>query len=684
MKKFLSTILVLLLVLTQLPLTVLAKEDELDKSKLLPVFSIENTDIPQGDAGSTVSLSMNIKNTGYSAKDVIITPVFEGTSPFTVNNLTNSVTLPKINGNSTENIKISLSISPDAAPGNYPIKLSFRYKNSYDYEGTFEEVIYVRVTGKSTLPKLIIQKVTPNPEVVGPGENVKVNIMFENKGSIEAKDVTVKLEGLKNDGGLYIASGSDTEYINRVPGGSVSYVSFNLKAANNIKKGSHELDVSFSYGKDIKETQKIYINVGGKGGQSSNILIENLQYPTTAIKPNKDFVLKFDLRNNGSLEASNVLVKVESSDPAVVPKTASIKKINSIPANEKESLEFIFSPTPDATTKNYPINITIEYEDELNQGSENKYQLTQYVGVYVEKAGDDGKGKPKLIIDKYSFEPNIANAGENFVMNLSFYNTNSQKAVKNIKIFLTSDEKTDKESNSAGGSVFTPVDSSNTFYIDNIPPKGRVEKKITMFSVPDAQAKTYTLTANFEYEDSDGTEFTATELIGVPVVQKSKLESGELTYLPEAFVGQPTPISVEFYNTGKVTLYNMMVKLEGDFQTENGSYYVGNFNNGSSEFFEGMVIPNEAGELKGAVVFTYEDSSGKEQEVREEFTLNVAEMPPMNENPDDMPPMDDKKGGIKGLLKNKWLWISLVIIGGGAGGFVFYKKKKKKGMAIDE
>ena len=128
----------------------------------------------------------------------------------------------------------------------------------------------------------------------------------------------------------------------------------------------------------------------------------------------------------------------------------------------------------------------------------------------------------------------------------------------------------------------------------------------------------------------------------------------------------------------------MMVKLEGDFQTENGSYYVGNFNNGNSEFFEGMVIPNEAGELKGAVVFTYEDSSGEEQEVREEFTLNVAEMPPMNENPDDMPPMDDKKGGIKGLLKNKWLWISLVIIGGGAGGFVFYKKKKKKGMAIDE
>ncbi len=42
--------------------------------------------------------------------------------------------------------------------------------------------------------------------------------------------------------------------------------------------------------------------------------------------------------------------------------------------------------------------------------------------------------------------------------------------------------------------------------------------------MPDAQAKTYTITANFEYEDSKGEEYTATELIGgVPVIQQSNL-----------------------------------------------------------------------------------------------------------------------------------------------------------------
>ena len=267
-------------------------------------------------------------------------------------------------------------------------------------------------------------------------------------------------------------------------------------------------------------------------------------------------------------------------------------------------------------------------------------------------------------------------------MNLSFFNTNSTKPVKNIKIFLTSNETTDPNSNSAGGSVFTPVDSSNTFYIDSIPPKGRINKSITMFTVPDAQAKTHTLTANFEYEDGEGVEYTAVELIGVPVVQQSKLETGELNYMPEAFVGQPAPISLEFFNTGKVALYNMMVKLEGDFQTENGSFYLGNFVSGSSEYYEGMVIPSQPGELKGSVLFTYEDSSGEKQELRKEFTLNVMDAPPMEEFPGEVPPMDEGKG-IKGTFSNIWVWMTMIVLAI-FGGFIFYKKKKKKGMALDE
>ncbi|MCF6459697.1 COG1361 S-layer family protein [Clostridium sp. Cult3] len=695
MKKFISVILALLLILSQLTTVVLADEDDdrdrFDRSTLMPIFSIENSQIPSGDAGSTMTLSFNLKNTGYQAKNVVITPEFTAeNNPFTVSSLTTSETIPQINGNSSVNVKFKLAIAPNAMPGSYPIKLNFRFKNAYDYDGTHEEIVYVRVTGRSTPPKIMIKEVSTNPKEIGPGGSARVSLILENKGSIDARDISVSLEGLKSSEGFYVGSGSNVAYVNRLGGHAVGAVVFDLKAANNIRRGSHEIGVKLSY-KDsqrntLEDVQNIYINVGGKSGTSSNIQIDNLDYPTTGIRPGNDFLLGFDLVNNGKLEASNIIVKVESGDPSVVPKTASIKKINLLEADKSEHLTFIFTPTKDAETRNYPINISIEYEDELNQGTENKYLLTQYVGIYVnnpkEDEEDSPKGKPKLIIDKYNFEPSIVKAGENFTMNLSFFNTNKEKAVKNIKIFLTADEKTDPNGNSGGGNVFTPVESSNTFYIDSIPPKGRVEKSIKMFTVPDAQAKTYTITANFEYEDSKGEEYTATELIGVPVIQQSKLEIGELNIPPEAFAGEATPISVEFYNTGKVTLYNMMVKLEGDFPTENGNYYVGNFEVGNSEYFEGMIIPQEPGEITGTLVFTYEDSSGETIEVKEDFTLNVMEPMPMDEFPEDMPPEEAR--GIKKLFKSKWFWITIILIGAGFGGFKFYKKRKEKGMALDE
>ncbi len=687
MKKFLSIILTFVLILTAMPMDVLAENDYPDRNNVQPIIGVKDMDIPTIDPGKSRTISLSLHAIGNHAYDVVVTPKF--TEPLSTNNLTNSVSLGNMNQNSTQTLKLEIVAADNAQPGNYPVELVFNYSYFPSYygdrvSGSYTEVVYIRVSGRTSQPKLLISKVSTNPEVILPGQDVKLNVLFENKGSREANNVNIKLDGLKSDAGFYIGSGTDIQYLNRVPGDMVSSLSFDLKAATNIPRGTHELELVFKYG-EVEEKQKIYLIVGGSNLNESNLLIENLEYPTTGISPNKDFTLNFDLRNNGDTDAVNILVKAESTDPAVVPKSTSILKVNSIKAEEVENLSFIFTPTEDAITRNYPINITVEYEDNFNQGDDSKHTINQYVGMYVvAKDSDDTKGKPKLIIDKYSFEPQLVAAGENFEMSLSFYNTNSKKTVNNIKIFLTAEpgSTTNEGTNTSSGSAFTPVDSSNTFYIDSIPPKGRVEKTITMFVVPDAVAKTHTITANFEYEDDEGNELKDIELIGVPVIQQSKLDLGELAYMPEAYMGQSTPISLEFYNTGKVTLYNMMVKLEGDFQTENAQYYVGNFDSGSSEYFEGYVIPNEMGELTGDIVFTYEDSTGQVQEVRKDFALNVMEMPDF-EDPwgGEMPPMEEDTG----LLKSKGLWITLIVLAAAIGGFFFYKKKKKdKELALDE
>lgn len=662
--------------------------DPIDETKIIPSLTITSSKTTNGKAGKSTYIPIDITNSSNElAVDITATAEIDGDSPISIEG-SGSQGIPRLRPGSTRGVDFKISIDQYAENKTYPIKINFQFYNDYGIYFTGSETVYVKVEDKSTKPLISIENVTTSPQVSEPDKPTTVSLRLKNNGTLEAKDVKISLGEMGSDT-FTAVSGTNSKYIKSISGNSYANVSFTITPSKKLNGGNHGLDIVLNY-KDgnnqaYEDSSKFFVKVASNKGNGSNLIIENLSYPQGSIGQNKDATIGFNLKNIGKIDAKNIKVAVESSDEnGIVPKTVSIKKINSLAPNKSERLSFVFLTTKDAETRNYPINITVEYEDELN-ANEEKHTLTQYVGVYVSNPDEDAKGKPKLIIDKYNFEPSLVKAGEDFQMNLSFFNTNKTKAVKNIKIFLTADEKTDQESNSGGGggNVFTPVNSSNTFYIDSIPPKGRVEKSITMSTVPDAQAKTYTITANFEYEDTKGEEYTAIELIGVPVIQQSKLEVGELNIPPEAFVGESVPISAEFYNTGKVTLYNMMVKLEGDFQTEYGSYYVGNFATGNSEFFEGMVIPSEPGELTGDIVFTYEDSTGEIIEVREEFTLNVMDAPPMDEFPDGMPPEDEARG-IKKVLKSKGFWITIILIGAGAGGFTFYKKKKKKGMALDE
>ncbi len=127
-------------------------------------------------------------------------------------------------------------------------------------------------------------------------------------------------------------------------------------------------------------------------------------------------------------------------------------------------------------------------------------------------------GKPKLIVDNYSVNPNPVKAGEAFDLVISFHNTNKNKSVKNIKIVLNSTGETATQeqsvndmqggNNSSGNtpslndSIFMPVNSSNTFYIDSIGAGKKATKTIKMTTPYGVNPNTYELSVNLEYEDS--------------------------------------------------------------------------------------------------------------------------------------------------------------------------------------
>lgn len=157
-------------------------------------------------------------------------------------------------------------------------------------------------------------------------------------------------------------------------------------------------------------------------------------------------------------------------------------------------------------------------------------------------------------------------------------------------------------------------------------------------------------------------------------------------------VGDPVEINLDFYNTGKQTLYNLMVKAEGDFRVEPTQYYVGNFQSGSSDSFSFSATPEEAGPKKGKIVFTYEDSTGEEKKVEKEFELIVDEggMTDPNMGPDgeiidpNMNVNPDEAMGIKKFIPYITAGVLLLAI----AIFLILKKRKNKKSAkeleIDE
>ncbi|MCL2164623.1 MAG: hypothetical protein FWH55_09590, partial [Oscillospiraceae bacterium] len=294
---------------------------------------------------------------------------------------------------------------------------------------------------------------------------------------------------------------------------------------------------------------------------------------------------------------------------------------------------------------------------------------------------------PKIIVSNYSYEPKEAMAGQEVSVTLTYYNTSAEQTVKNIKISL--DSAYESGGSGAGGAapggIFTPIEGSNTFYIDEMQPQSSVDRSIKLNIRADAEPKSYPLISEIEYEDSKNNPVTARESISIPVNQITKLMIGDVMYnMPEAYLGMGVGFSFQFINMGKTTLYNVIVSTEGPFDQQAESYYAGNMQSGMSDFFDGMVVPAEAGSVIGYVVIKYEDAAGVELEERRELELNVIDMSgggdmmfmdgmegwdrgEMMIGPDGMPIYPDEMGGdgsgFKALLARFLKPIPLIIAG---------------------
>ncbi len=517
------------------------------------------------------------------------------------------------------------------------------------------------------------------------GSSISIPLNIKNISSYEARNVIITPSfGETGDIPFEIDSLNLTQSISKIAGNKAESINLQFKIAGNIQEKTYPIGLNFNFENAYKNSYEykttIYVKVTNND-TAPRLTIKNLECTEMVIYPGGFTGVDIDILNEGTLMAKDVKVSILGlkDDGFSVIGGTNIKYISQIEGNQKNKVVFKLAVSDKLTNGSYGITVKLDYKDQWGKDYTDEQQF--FIPVYSENT--NVKTVPKIILEKYSCNPSIVRAGENFILNMSFINTSEAKGVRNIKIYLTVNEASNE-----GGNLFTPVNSSNTFFINSIEPKGKASQTLEFFTIPDAKAKTYTMIANFEYEDSDGNEYKSTELIGVPVQQKTRLETTEVSFPPEAYPGQPVPVGFDFYNMGKVTLSNLMIKLEGEFDAPNSNYFVGNFEPGGNDHYEGAITPRGPGVLNGAVVISYDDPAGQHVELKRDFSFNVVEMPQPQPGPGENPgvePGAPKQGGFKKILKSPFTWIGLGVVV--IAVVIFIRKaviKKREGMTLDE
>lgn len=658
-------------------------------------------------------VEITIKNvSSFYAYNILVQAKATGENiPYTIEFIDKTNIKYNLQNGTAMKVKMRINVDKNAATGTYPIELSYAFTAKDKSGFTGSDTMLLRIDNDQKSPVVVLSNFKSSVSQIKSGETMTVSADLENIGELDARDLKISVDGLTAEG-IGLADGSGNVYFKDYNSGFKNEIKFNFNANVNIKSGSYPVIFKLSY-KDVNDKEytkdyNYYINVSDTKTSDTNkadVSIISTSAPTGVYGVNQQFQVKLVLKNNGISTAKNIKISAQTGeDKAVVPHSSSVIQLHSLKQGETKELTFIFAPTSSSRSQNYSIGFDVEYETgvEKEDKTPEKLSFVQYVGVNVtnpegdkKDEKDDEKDKkttvPKIIVSKYQSDPLIVEAGKKFNLSMTFKNTHAVKTVSNIKLFLTVEDETEEK-----GNVFSPDNSSNTFYIASIPPNREVSHVFNMFTVPDAKPRTYTIKVNFQYEDAEANPYETTELVGVNVKQIAKLDTSEIMVSPSASVGEPVPVNFQLYNTGKVTLSNLMIKIISDndqIDTSASTMFIGNMESGGSEYYEGSFTALNAGQFNGKILISYDDTNGDHIEKEQEFKVDVMEMPPMDENmemlgPDGMPISPEGEQNSKfSFLKNKFVWIgastalAVIVV---VSLFIFKKIKKRREFDLNE
>lgn len=636
-------------------------------------FSIDNTENLIVGLGKTQKVTVKVTNRTSSTINQAKATLSLNSSVKGLTIKENEATLSNIKSKETRNLTFTVNVDEETKGGVYPATVSI-LGTSYD----------VKVQVDTNVVPSALEVSTKDDTIFTPGVANKLILTVKNVGDRDAKNVRIEVVNSEN---ISIVGGGNVKHVGTVASKGAQQVELSLKVPTSVKSSTVPVQLKLTYlsstGEEKEDSQYVYLNTTASAA-SSEVVISNVISPTATYEVDKNFNVKFNLSSKSGAEKLKITV---TGDEGIVPKSQNLFFVNKLEKGATKQYTVSFAATAAAVSSSHPIKIEVEYGE-----GETPIVINQYGSVNItnpkkdkednkdEDDEENKKGKPKVIIGEYAINPVVVKAGENFELEIGFLNTHKLESVHNLKANLKIVEQGENNT----GTVFAPVKASNTFYIADLNPGEMQTKKITMYTIPSAAPKTYEVSLEMAYEDDKGNEVTATESIGIPVEQATKIEIGDIN-VDIGQVGMETYLSATLYNTGKTNVTNVIVHIEGEgFSVQDNKVFIGGFESQAQESYEPVLIPEEEGVLTGRLIIDYEDTTGEAKQVVEEFSFQVdPAMDMMEEMPEEDMMMEEapekpKWPYIAGIGAAVIVIIIIVIV------IVKKRKKKKEEMMMDE
>ena len=435
------------------------------------------------------------------------------------------------------------------------------------------------------------------------------------------------------------------------------------------------------------------LNDDGKGKTGANLSVQSYKIDPEAVKEGSKFSLTFTVKNNSNIPCNHVQSVVTPPDGISVNGKTNTQYLGTLAAGGTADVTYPLSCLPKMVTGSYVVKIALS-ADEFTASADPPEVFIPITGTKTDEkdTGKVGDSKPQIIISSYDYGGKAVTGGKEFTLSMNIKNTGAAP-IENIKMTVSSAAGTgtsDKDTGGTGGAegAFTPSKSSNTFFIKKLGANSVINEKISLLPKSDAAPNSYGVNIAFSYEavvDKKRQSIDATETVAIPLTQPDRFEVNDVEVENPCYVGQAGQFTASYVNKGKSKIFNLSVKLEGNFSTGNKNTYIGNVDSGGSDDFEVSITPAKEGTLSGTVTFSYEDSAGNVKEIKKEFSGEVEAAQDMK---GDMGGPNDaaaaaaaakaaKKGGI-----NWKIWV-----GGAAGAIVIIivvrkliKKRKAKNL----